>query len=52
MTFYIKIEISHKNTYFLSELTTDPNVTYDLLEKYIICQGETTETSEDQIESL
>ena len=50
--FYNEIEISLRNINFPNELTTDPNVTYNLLEKYIICQGETPATCEDQTESL
>ena len=53
LSFYNKIEISLRNTHFPNELTIDPNVTYNLLEKkYIVCRGETPETCEDQIESL
>ena len=50
LSFYNEIEISLRNTHFSNELTTDTNVTYDLLEKIIVCQGETLETCEDQIE--
>ena len=50
LSFYNEIEISPRNTSFPNELTADRNVTYDLLEKYIICQGEPPETCEDQTE--
>ena len=39
-----------RNTPFPNEVTTDLNVTYNILETYIICQVETPETCEDQIE--
>ena len=52
LSFYNEIEISLINTHFPNELTTGPNVIYYLLEKNIVCQGETPETCEDQIESL
>ena len=53
LSFYNEIESSLRNIHFPNELTTDPNVTYNLLEKkYIVCQGETPETCEDQIKSL
>ena len=53
LSFYNEIESSLRNTHFPNELTTDPNVTYNLLKKnYIVCQGETHETCEDQIKSL
>ena len=49
LSFYKKIEIC-QNTPFPNEVTTDPNVTYNILETYIICQVEIPETCEDQIE--
>ena len=49
LSFYNEIEISIRNTNFPNEITTDPNVTYNLLGKNIICQ-ETPETCEDQTE--
>ena len=52
LSFYNEIEISLRNTNFSNELTTDSNVTYVLLKKYIICQEETPKTCEDQTESL
>ena len=39
-----------RNTPFPNEVTTDQNVTYNILETYIICQVEKPETCEDQIE--
>ena len=44
MSFYIEIEISLRNTHFPNHLITDANVTYNLLEKNAIYQGETYET--------
>ena len=40
LSFYNEIEISLRNTHFLNELTTDPNVTYNLLEKIILSAKE------------
>ena len=48
LSFYNEIEISIRNTNFSNELTTDPNVTYNLLGKSIIRQ-ETPETYEAQL---
>ena len=39
-----------RNTTFPNEVTTDANVTYNILETYIICQVDTPETCEYQIE--
>ena len=53
ISFYNEIEISLRIIHFPNELTTDPNMTYSLLENnYIVCQGETPEICEDRIESL
>ena len=53
LSFYNEIESYLINTHFSSELTADQNVTYNLWKKkYIVCQGETPETCEDQIKSL
>ena len=40
LSFYNEIEISLTNTNFPNELTTDPNVTYNLLEKNILSAKE------------
>ena len=40
LSFYNEIEISLRNTNFPNELTTDPNVTYNLLEKNILSAKE------------
>ena len=40
LSFYNEIESSLRNTHFPNELTTDPNVTYNLLEKIIVSAKE------------
>ena len=40
LSFHNKIEIYLRNTHFPNELTTDPNVTYNLLEKIILSDKE------------
>ena len=40
LSFYNEIESSLRNTHFPNELTTDPNVTYNLLEKNILSAKE------------
>ena len=40
LSFYNEIESSLRNTHFPNELTTDPNVTYNLLEKIILSAKE------------
>ena len=40
LAFYNEIEISLRNTHFPNELTTDPNVTYNILEKNILSATE------------
>ena len=40
LSFYNEIESSLRNTHFPNELTTDPNVTYNLLEKTILSAKE------------
>ena len=40
LSFYNEIESSLRNTHFPNELTTDPNVTYNILEKIILSTKE------------
>ena len=40
LSFYNEIEVSLRNTNFPNELTTDPNVTYNFLEKNILSAKE------------
>ena len=40
LSFYNEIESSLTNTHFPNELTTDPNVTYNLLEKFLLSAKE------------